>query len=83
MRLAVLAALFLLGGCAHTSYRLPDIPCDPPCPEGRSCDLAIGECRADACYGGCQRWERCVGTDNKAHCESVPPTEGPTPSSPH
>jgi len=72
MRAILFGGLLLLGSCVHTTFKLPDIPCDPACPPGRVCDPAIGECKADACGGNCQKWEKCVGTDDKAHCENVP-----------
>lgn len=63
--------MLVLASCAHTTYKLPDIPCDPACGAGKVCDGAIGECRPDACDGNCQKWERCVGTDKQAHCENA------------
>jgi len=69
--------LFLasMDGCAHTNHPLPDIPCDPKCTKGQTCDVAIGECRADPCEGRCTKWERCVGPDYEAHCELIPTPE--------
>jgi hypothetical protein len=79
MRLLHLAVLLsALCACTH-AQRLPDIPCEGTCPTGQSCDRAIGECRADSCEGRCTKWERCVGMDTQAHCETIPsPTTGPS-----
>jgi len=74
-----MALALLASACMAHSQRLPDIPCEGSCPKGQSCDRAIGECRADSCEGRCTKYERCVGMDYQAHCETIPsPTMGPS-----